>query len=427
MLLVARLGAFIPVPGINSDIAQKAFRQQLGGSQNLFQMVDLFSGGAFAQMTVTALSVMPYISASIAMQLILAMFPALQRDFRENPEFGKQKVARWTRYGALILALVQSLLFARYILAKNDAVAGIVIPDLANSFLFYVVVASTMTAGTMLLIWLGEQISDRGIGNGMSLIIAMGIVSSFPSTIGAILQQLNLEDTAQATLGFGTLALLILLFLCAIAGVIWLTLGERKITIQHARRPVGPAGRYQNATSSHLPLKVNFAGVIPVIFASSFLMVPASIAQFMYDAPIMLTIARWLSPGSLFYSFVFIALIFLLSFFWVSTQFHPDQLASDMKRSGAFIPGVRQGKPTQKYLENAMVTITAIGAAGLSLLALFPQILTRALGVSPTISYFFGGTSLLILVGVILETKKQIDAALMSGRYKGMLHSKSNN
>lgn len=426
LLVVYRIGGFIPVPGINGEVALAYFREATGGGQNLFQLVDIFSGGAFSQMTIFALGVVPYISASIILQLLVALIPSLQREIRENPELGKRKVNRWTRFGTLILSFLQATLFAKYAHQINMSNPGIISPELLGvqafdvSWLFYAIMITTMTTGTIFLMWIGEQITEKGIGNGMSLIITVGILSSLPSTLGLIVQQLNLDSPEAGQISFFSLLVLFSLFVLVIMATIYITQGQRRIPLQYARRVVGNR-EVQSMGSSYIPLKVNYAGVIPVIFASSLLMFPATIGQFVGLGNWMGVVADWLSPGSSLYLVTYMLLIVFFTYFWTATQFRPDQIASDMKKNGAFIPGVRQGKHTQEYLESTMSRITLIGALLLAMLAVLPQIIGRLMSVSPSISYFFGGTSLLILVGVVLDTMKQIESHLLMKRYDGFM------
>jgi preprotein translocase subunit SecY len=425
LLAVCRIGAYIPVPGINGDVAVSLFKFATGGGQNLFQLVDIFSGGAFAKMTLLALGVMPYISASIIMQLLIALIPSLQREIRESPDQGKRKLSKWTRMATLILALFQSGLFAKYALRINLSSPGIIVPEIVDvqlfgvSWLFYLTVMVTMTCGTLFLMWVGEQITEKGVGNGISLIIAVGILSSFPSMIGSIIQQLNLESQEAGQLTFSTLIVLCALFVLIAVGTILVIQGQRKIPLQHARRIVG-RHEVQGGTS-HIPLKINYAGVIPVIFASALLMFPATIGQFIGKGTWMGQMSNYLSPGSWVYMFFYVALIMFFTYFWTATQFKPDQIASDMKKNGAFIPGVRQGKPTQDFLEKTMSRITLSGAVFLAVIAILPTLVGRLMGVDASISQFFGGTSLLILVGVILDTTKQIESHLLMKRYDGFM------
>lgn len=425
MLALCRVGVFVPVPGINGEIAVSFFRQATGGGQNLFQLVDMFSGGAFSQMTVTSLAVVPYISASIIIQLVTALFPALQRELRENQEQGRRKINRWTRTLTLLLAGLQSAIFAKYALGMNLSRPGIISPHILElrafgvPILFFLVMMVSMTTGTILLMWVGEQITERGIGNGISLIITIGIVSQLPSAFGAIIQQLNLDSQQPGQMNFASVLVLVGVFVGVTVATIMILQGQRRIPLQYARRVVGRK-EVQGGTS-YLPLKINYAGVIPVIFASSLLMFPATLAQFLGGGTWLGVLANKMSPGSTAYWTAYVGLIVFFTYFWTATQFRPDQIASDMKKNGAFIPGIRQGKPTQDYLESTMNRITLIGAVFLALIAIMPAFIGRFLGVSHTITYFFGGTSLLILVGVVLDTMKQVESHLIMKRYEGFM------
>lgn len=425
LLIICRIGGFIPVPGINGEVAVSFFRHATGGGQNLFQLVDIFSGGAFSQMTVVALGVVPYITASIIMQLLVALWPSLQREVRENPELGRRKINKMTRYLTVGLSFLQSGLFAKYALQMNLARPGIISGELLDvtafgiPWLFFLVTMFTMTAGTMFLMWIGEQITERGIGNGMSLIIAVGIVSQLPTALGLILQQLNLDSQEPGQMNFSTVLVMLGVFVLVTLGTVMILQGHRRVPLQYARRVVGR--KEVQGGSSYIPLKVNYAGVIPVIFASSLLMFPATLGSFIGSGNWIGEVAGWISPGSSLYMTLFVLLIVFFTYFWTATQFRPDQIASDMKKNGAFIPGIRQGKPTQEYLESTMNRITLLGAAFLAIIAILPSIIGRVLSISPTISYFFGGTALLILVGVVLDTMKQIESHLLMKRYDGFM------
>jgi preprotein translocase subunit SecY len=425
LLAVCRIGAYVPVPGINADVAIAMFKYATRGGQNLFQLVDIFSGGAFAQMTVFALGVMPYISASIILQVLITVIPSMQREIRESPDHGRRKLSRWTRMATLALALLQSSLYARYAVGMNQSHPGIIVAQLLDvqiggfSWLFYLTFTFTMTAGTLLLMWIGEQITEKGIGNGISIIIAVGILSSLPMTIGSVIKQLNMESQEPGQLTFASLVVLCLMFVFIIVGTILVIQGQRRIPLQYARRIVG---RHEvQGTNSHIPLKINYAGVIPVIFAASVLMFPATIGQFMGRNSWLGQISSYLLPGTWVYLTLYVLLILFFTYFWTATQFKPEQIASDMKKNGAFIPGIRQGKPTQDFLEETMNRVTLAGAIFLALIAIMPTIVGRLMGVDARISQFFGGTSLLILVGVILDTSKQIESHLLMKRYDGFM------
>ena len=425
MLFVCRLGAYIPIPGINGDEVVQVFKKIIGGGQNLFQLVDIFSGGAFAQMTIFALGVMPYISASIIMQILVAVIPSLQREIKESGEAGKRKLGKWIRLLTLLLALFQSALLAQYALRLDLSHPGIIVKEILYiqiahfPWLFYAIAMLTMTTGTVFLMWIGEQITEKGIGNGISLIITIGILSSVPKTLGMIIQQLNLDSQEPGQLTFSSVLILALVFVFIIVGMIAIIQGTRKIPIQYARRVVGRHER--QGGSSYIPLKINYAGVIPVIFASSLLLFPATIAQFLSRGVWLSGIVNALSPGSWSYTTIYVLLILFFTYFWTATQFHPEQIASDMKKNGAFIPGVRQGKPTQEFLESTMNRITLAGAVCLAVIAILPMLVGKILEVNSTITYFFGGTSGLILVGVFLDTAKQIESHFLMKRYDGFM------
>lgn len=425
MLVACRVGVYVPVPGINSEVALNYFQSAMGGAQTFFQMVNIFSGGAFAHMTVFALTVVPYISASIMMQLLVALIPGLQREMRENPTIGRRKVNKYTRLMTVCLALLQSSIYARYALQMNASNPGIVEPEIlipqlfGIPWLFYLVVSICMTTGVLLLMWIGEQITERGIGNGISLIIAVGILSQLPNALGLIFQQLNLDSQEPGQMSLASVALILAIFVLVIVGTIQIIQGHRRIPIQHARRIVGR--REMQGGASYIPLKVNYAGVIPVIFASSLLMFPATIMKFLSPDSFLGQFSQYLSMGSNTYLVIFCLLILGFTYFWTATQFNPDQIASDMKKNGAFIPGIRQGRPTQEFLETTMNRITLIGAVSLALIAVLPNIIGKLLTIPQTISYFFGGTALLILVGVVLDTMKQIESHLLMKRYDGFM------
>jgi preprotein translocase subunit SecY len=425
MLVLCRFIGFIPVPGVNADYALSIFRQATGGSANLFQLVDIFSGGAFSKMTISALSVVPYISASIIMQLLIALLPSLQRELKEMPELGKKKVGRWIRMLTLALAILQSYLYAKHALHLNVQYPGVIYSGfLQSSFLghiaFYLVATISMTSATLMLMWIGEQISDKGIGNGLSLIISTGIISSIPSAVGTIIQQMNLDSQASGEMNLVALIFLVMIFVFVILTTILIVQGQRKIPLEYARRVVGRQ-ETQGRGQAYIPLKVNYAGVIPVIFASSLLLFPATIGQFLPSDNWIAKITSLVIPDTWTHTILFVLLILFFTYFWTATQFHPDQIASEMKKGGAFIPGIKQGKPTQDFLEQSMQRITLIGAFSLAFIAVLPTLIGKVLHIDPNIRSFFGGTPLLILVGVILDTMQQIDSHLIMNQYDGYI------
>ncbi|MEM8628846.1 MAG: preprotein translocase subunit SecY [Chlamydiota bacterium] len=428
LLALCRIGTFVPVPGIHGERAMQVFQQATGGAQNFFQLIDMFSGGAFAQLTILALGIMPYISTSIVLQMLVAAVPSLQREVQESSDHGRRKIGRWTRTATFFLSLFQSGILARYALHMDYSFPGIIVPQMLRPtlfglpWLFFLTFMLTVSGGTLLLMWIGEQITEKGIGNGTSLIIALGILSSFPRTLGAVLQQLNLEGQGASNLSLFSLVVLCALFVITTVGTILIIQGQRRIPLQHARRIVGR--REVQGSTSYIPLKINYAGVIPVILTSTFLISIATISRFLGDGPFFSFIAVALSPGNWTYMIITALLIMLFTYFWTSTQFKPDQIASDMKKNGAFIPGVRQGKPTQEFLEYTMNRITFAGALFLAGIAILPSLVGKVLAIDPSVYRFFGGTSLLILVGVILDTTKQIESHLLMKRYDGFMKRK---
>ncbi|NGX30982.1 MAG: Protein translocase subunit SecY [Chlamydiae bacterium] len=426
LLGISRIGVFVPVPGINGELAVDIFKHTTKGAQSLFQLINIFSGGAFSQMTIFALGVMPYISASIVLQVLVALVPRLQKEVKENPEVGRRKILKWTRLLTIGIAFLQSFLYCSYTLSRIGAYPGVILPEMLVltwgqfPWVFYLITTITMTAGTVFLMWIGEQITEKGIGNGVSLIISIGIVSTLPFTIGSLISALQLESQEPGSMTFISLIVLIALFVIIVIGTIMIVQGERRIPLQYARRIVGMR-EMQASGSPYLPLKVNYAGVIPVIFASSFLMLPASIVSFLAKSQWAQSLATMLSPGSWLYTLLYVGMIFFFTYFWTATQFHPGQIASDMKRNGAFIPGIKQGASTENFLKKSMNRITLLGAVSLVVIALLPSVVGKLLGLDQRTSNFFGGTSLLILVGVALDTYRQIDSHLLTKRYDGAL------
>lgn len=400
MLAIFRLGAVIPVPGINIEYVRNIVQ-----NAGLLAMFDMFSGGAFGNMTVFALSITPYITASIIMQLLTIAIPALEELSKEGEE-GRKKIAQYIRYGTVVLALIQAIgisvgLF-RGALIHRDTFS-------------IVVVVLTLTAGTAFLMWLGEQITEHGIGNGISLLIFTGIVAGIP---GSVYRTYMLTRQGEihiiSLLIFGVIALLI------VAGVVAIQEGQRKIPVQYAKRVVGR--KMYGGQSTHIPLKVNQAGVIPVIFAMSILAFPQTIAFFVGETSgFALFIARWFSPvgspGIYIYALLSALLIIFFTYFYTAVTFNPIEIASNMKKNGGFIPGIRPGKPTSDYLAKVLNRITLAGAVFLASIAMMPMIILNLTGMPVA----FGGTALLIVVGVALETVKQIEAQMLMRHYQGFL------
>jgi preprotein translocase subunit SecY len=417
IIFAVRLVAIIPVPGIDavalqqlvSDMANRA-----GGG--VMALVDMFSGGALSRCAVGALGIMPYISASIIIQLMTAVIPALEKLVREG-DTGRQKITQYTRYLTLILSLVQAYFMA--IAMENPEALGASRDLVLNKgFLFRMMTMITMSTGTMLIMWLGEQITARGIGNGISLIITIGIVSRIPTAIQVAV------DKFQKDYNIFTLATLLIMLVLVIMGTILLTQGQRKIPVQYAKRVVGR--KVYGGQNTYMPLRVNYSGVMPIIFAQALLMFPAVLFK-RFDA------TRWigesLDRGDNLYLFLFGAMILFFSYFWVSTQFNPVRIADDLKKYGGYVPGIRPGKPTAEFLDYTMTRITLAGALFLTVIAVIPTVLNRMFDLPLLMVSLFGGTSLLIVVGVMLDTMRQVESHLLMRHYdgfltKGKLHSR---
>ncbi|GAB6085478.1 preprotein translocase subunit SecY [Alkaliphilus crotonatoxidans] len=402
MLVVFRLGSVIPVPGINIDVVKS-----LVENAGLLSFFDLFSGGAFGNMTIFALSITPYITSSIIMQLLTIAIPSLEEMAKEGEE-GRKKIAQYTRYGTVVLALIQAL-------AISIGLFGSAL--ISRDFFSVTVVVLTLTAGTAFLMWLGEQITENGIGNGISLIIFAGIVSRVPHNIRQTVFQLR-----QGTLSIVSLIVFLLFSVLIIAGVVAISEGTRKIPVQYAKRVVGR--KMYGGQSSHIPLKVNQAGVIPVIFAMSLLSFPQTIAMFMgQDSWLARFVSTWLNPNSvnpagvIIYSLLTAILIIFFTYFYTAITFNPVEVASNMKKYGGFIPGIRPGKPTSDYLSKVLNRITLAGAVFLAVIALLPTAIMQITGMAIA----FGGTALLIAVGVALETMQQVEAQMLMRHYQGFL------
>jgi len=402
MLIVYRIGAHIPTPGIDAHALAAFFQQQAG---TLFGLVDLFSGGALRRLSVFALGIMPYISASIILQLLTVVVPTLEKLSKE-PE-GRKTITQYTRYGTVALAAIQGLGIAVGLEGMRAPTGEAVIPFPGWGFRFLATV--TLTAGTIFLMWLGEQISERGIGNGISLLIFAGIVVRMPE---AIVNSFRLLKTGE--LRAWIFLLLLILMVLIVAGVIIMTLGHRRIPVQYAKRVVGR--RIYGGQSTHIPLRVNTAGVIPVIFASSIIVFPATLAQFIKH-PWMQVLSQMLSRTSLLYLLLYGGFIIFFTYFYTAIIFNPVDVADNMKKYGGFIPGIRPGAKTAEFIERVLDRITLVGAIYLALISILPEILIAWWNVP----FYFGGTSLLIVVGVTLDTVQQVEAHLLMRHYEGFL------
>jgi len=401
-IVVYRLGAHIPVPGIDPLVLKKLFDSQGGGILGMFNM---FSGGALKRFTLFALGIMPYISASIIMQLLSAVSPQLEQ-LKKEGEAGRRLITKYTRYGTVILAAFQAL----GISIALESQAGLVLdPGLA----FRLTTVVTLVSGTMFLMWLGEQITERGIGNGISIIIFTGIVAGLPNALGSTLEL--------ARTGAFSIPLVFFLFAATIlvtALVVFVERGQRKITVNYAKRQVG--NKLYGGQTSHLPLKLNMAGVIPPIFASSIILFPATLAGWFGSSEKMLwlkDIGAAISPGQPIYIFLFALAIVFFCFFYTALVFNPKETADNLKKGGAFVPGIRPGEQTAKYIDQIMGRLTLVGAVYITLVCLLPEFLILKFNVP----FYFGGTSLLIIVVVTMDFMTQVQSHLMSYQYEGLL------
>ncbi len=400
MLVIYRIGAHIPTPGINND-ALARFLMERGGA--LMGFLDMFSGGALARLTIFALGIMPYISASIILQLLTVVFPQLSKLAKEG-ERGRKKIVQYTRYGTIVIALVQSLGIA---IGLEGMQGGEFVQRPGWSFRLMTMV--TITAGTAFLMWLGEQITERGIGNGISLIIFAGIVAQLPS---AVINTGRLYSSGQVSAAM--LVLVVLIMVGVVLGIVWLESARRKVPVQYAKRVVGR--RVYGGQSTHIPLKINTAGVIPPIFASSIIAFPATVAGFIPVGWVQ-AIGRNLSPGTLFHTLLYVLLIVFFTFFYTAVVLNPVDMAENMKKYGGFIPGIRPGPKTSDYLYRVLTRITFVGAFYLAAVAVIPEIFIYWL----QLPFSFGGTSLLIVVGVGMDTAQQIETHMITRNYEGFM------
>src|SRR5215475_2831856 len=429
LLGVYRIGHRITVPGVNIGALSELANQM---QNQMFGLYDMFSGGNLSKVTIFALGIMPYISASIILQLLTVVWPYLEKLSKEG-ELGRRKITQYTRYGTIFLSVVQSAGIAFFLERQTNVAGGLPLvyhPGLA----FRLMTVLTLTTGTCFIMWLGEQITERGIGNGMSLIIFAGIVVNFPR---AVIQTVEQIRTGQ----LGLLSMLILLVVMAlvIAAIIFVERGNRRVTVQYAKRVVGR--RMYGGSSTHIPLKVNTGGVIPVIFASSILAFPATIAQMFGEGSFMRRLSEQLAWGMPLYNLLYVSGIIFFCYFYTAIIFNPDDVAENMRKYGGFIPGIRPGKRTAEYLDTILTRITLVGAVYLALVALLPQFLISGFKVAPipfigptldaylprfitegmNVQFYFGGTSLLIIVGVAMDTVQQIESQLIMRHYDGFM------
>jgi preprotein translocase subunit SecY len=409
LLIIVRIGAHITLPGVDAHVLAEATRNST--QDNLFGLYDLFVGGAFSNAAIFALGIMPYISSSIIIQLLGAVVPYLQKLQKEGEE-GRKKINQLTRYGTVLVAGVQAWGVSVRLTYMNAAGAPIV-PTEVQGFLFTISTIIILTAGTIFLMWLGEQITERGIGNGISLIIFIGIIDRLPY---AFLDEYRLLAAGQTNLIVELIFLTLMVFI--IAAVVMMTRGERRIPVQYAKRVVGR--KVLGGVTQFIPLRVNTAGVMPIIFAQSIMFIPNTILTFFPESEIMASVASHFSYDSFVYSFFYALLIIFFTYFYTAIAFNPKDVAETMKKQGGFIPGIRPGNQTAEYIDNILTRITLPGSIFLAIIAILPAFISR-FGVSPSFAQFFGGTSLLIVVGVALDTLQQIETHLKMRHYDGFL------
>jgi len=409
ILIVVRIGAHITLPGIDASILAEANKNM--NANNLFGLYDLFVGGAFSKAAIFSLGIMPYISASIIIQLLGAVFPYFQKLQKEGEE-GRKKINQLTRLGTIPVAALQAWGISVQLGTRKAGELHIISPEV-STFVFTFSTIIFLTAGTILLMWMGEQITERGIGNGISLIIFIGIIDRFPYSLFD-----EYQIIASGVRNILIEAIYIVGFLFIIAGVIAVTIATRKIPVQYAKRVVGR--KVFGGVTQYIPLKVNQAGVMPLIFAQSIMFIPSTVLSFFPSSDFMQGLARYFDYQSYFYSFIYALLIIFFTYFYTAIAFNPKDVADNMKKQGGFIPGVRPGKPTSDFIDNILTKITLPGSIFLAIIAIIPTFLMK-LGVTTGLSQFFGGTSLLIVVGVALDTLQQIESHLLMRHYDGFM------
>ncbi len=429
LLGVFRIGCHIPTPGIDPQALAELTRQL---SNTMFGLYDMFTGGSLRQMTIFALGIMPYISASIILQLLTVVSPYLERLSKEG-ELGRRKIIQYTRYGTLLISIVQSLAIAIF-LERQTAIAGglPLVPHPGWGFRFMTVL--TLTTGSGFVMWLGEQITERGVGNGMSLLIYAGIVVGFPR---AVVQ--TLEQVATAQMSLFRLVFLVIMMVVVVGAIVFMERGHRRVTVQYAKRVVGR--RMYGGASTHIPLKVNTGGVMPVIFASSILTFPSALAPVFGQEGWMDRVVRALGYGEPLYNLLFVALIIFFAYFYTAIIFNPDDVAENMRKYGGFVPGIRPGKRTAEYIDTILTRITLAGALYLAVIAILPEwlltgfkvasipfigeqldaLLPRVITEGMGVQFYFGGTSTLIVVGVAMDTVQQVESQLIMRHYDGFM------
>jgi len=404
LLVVYRVGSHITTPGVDASVLTEFFARQRGTILGLY---DLFAGGNLEKATIFALGIMPYISASIILQLFQAVIPYFEKLAKEGEE-GRKKITQYTRYGTVVLAVIQAFGIAIFLenLTGPSGRSAAMFPGIG----FRLLTILTLTSGTVFIMWLGEQITERGIGNGISLIITIGIIARYPYDVLNTWRALQLGQMSPFKLVF-----LLVLMVGVVAGIIFVTQGQRRIPVQYAKRVVGR--KIYGGQASHVPLSVNIAGVIPIIFAQSLIMFPGTLAAFFRDVEVLQVITMWLSPGHVIYMVLYAVIIIFFTYFYTAIVLNPVDLADNMKKSGGFIPGIRPGKRTAEYVDRILTRITLPGAFFLAFIAVLPDVLINRANVP----FYFGGTGLLIVVGVVLDTLRQIESHLLMRHYDGFV------
>ncbi len=407
LLAVYRIGVHIPTPGIDGQVLAGIFERAKG---TLLGFFDMFAGGGLERLSVFALGIMPYISASIILQLLTVVVPTLEKLSKEG-DAGKKKITQYTRYGTVIIALIQGFGISVGLEQMRGPAGEFVVYN--PGWGFRIMTMLTLTGGTSFIMWLGEQITEKGIGNGISLIIFAGIVARMPNAIAG-----TMSLVSSGEMNWFVIILIVAMMLAVVAFIIFMESSQRRIPVQYAKRVVGR--RVYGGQATHLPLKVNTAGVIPPIFASSILMFPATIASFI-DHPYMKKFAELLTPGTLLHEFMYVGFIIFFCFFYTAIVFNPDNVADNMKKYGGYLPGIRPGKKTSEYIEKVLSRITFVGALYISFVCVLPTLLVKKFNVP----FYFGGTALLIVVGVALDTIQQIESHLILRHYDGLVKKTS--
>lgn len=409
ILFLVRLGAHITIPGVDTTLLAESMKNAT--SDNLFGMYDLFVGGAFSNAAIFALGIMPYISASIILQLLGAVWPYLQKLQQEGEE-GRKKITQWTRYGTVAIAGMQA--WGVTIRLLNIQVQGMpIVPEAVSGFAWVLSTIIILTSGTILMMWMGEQMTEKGIGNGISLIIFIGIIARFPHSI---IDEIRLISVGQRSVIIEIIILIFMFFI--IAGVVLVTQGTRRIPVQYAKRVVGR--KIYGGVTQYIPLRVNTAGVMPIIFAQSIMFIPNTVLSFFPDNEFLQNVAGYFAYNSPVYSIIYALMIVFFTYFYTAIAFNPKDVADNMKKQGGFIPGIRPGKQTSEFIDNILTKITLPGSIFLAIVAIMPAFIS-GFNVSQQFAQFFGGTSLLIIVGVGLDTLQQIESHLLMRHYDGFM------